>query len=85
MQWGRQMNTRRDGFLDERRLYTADGVNAAVGLSTKALDEGRRAGMLHPVEMGNRLWYSGEELIAWIQSSGKRTNKQRIEHGGIYA
>lgn len=79
------MNTRRDGFLDERRLYTVDGVNAAVGLSVKALDEGRRAGALHPVEMGNRLWYSGEELIAWIQQYGKRTSKERIENGGIYA
>lgn len=79
------MNTRRDGFLDERRLYTADGVNAAVGLSTKALDEGRQAGFLHPVSLGNRLWYSGEELISWIQQSGKRTTKERIENGGIYA
>ena len=66
------MNTRRDGYIDERRLYTADGINAAVGLSVKALEEGRQAGMLRPVLLANRLWYSGDELIAWIQTTGKR-------------
>lgn len=77
------MNTRRDGFLDERRLYTADGVNAAVGLSVKALEEGRQSGMLRPVLLANRLWYSGEELIAWIQAAGKRKDTQDKE--AIYA
>lgn len=65
------MNTRRDGYIDERRMYTADGINAAVGLSVKALDEGRQGGWLHPVSLGNRLWYSGEELIRWIQAAGR--------------
>lgn len=77
------MNTRRDGYIDERRLYTADGVNAAVGLSIKALDEGRQAGWLHPVLHANRLWYSGEELIRWIQEAGRRKDTQPKE--GIYA
>jgi hypothetical protein len=77
------MNTRRDGYLDERRLYTADGVNAAVGLSTKALDEGRQAGWLHPVLHQNRLWYSGDELIAWIQQAGKK--KEARSNEGVYA
>ena len=77
------MNTRRDGYLDQRRLYTADGVNAAVGLSVKALDEGRQAGWLHPVLHQNRLWYSGEELIAWIQAAGKR--KSTSESDAVYA
>lgn len=62
---------RREGYIDERRLYTADGINAAVGLSVKALDEGRQGGWLRPVSLGNRLWYSGEELIRWIQACGK--------------
>ena len=79
------MNTRRDGFLDERRLYTADGINAAVGLSVKALDEGRQAGLLHPVSLGNRLWYSGEELIRWIQASGKRPAKDKAGKVDVYA
>jgi hypothetical protein len=77
------VNTRRDGYIDERRLYTADGVNAAVGLSVKALDEGRQAGMLRPVLLANRLWYSGEELIAWIQATGKR--KDTNDKEAIYA
>ena len=62
---------RRDGYIDAARLYTADGINAAVGLSVKALDEGRQGGWLHPVSLGNRLWYSGEELIKWIQAAGR--------------
>ncbi len=74
------MNTRRDGYIDERRLYTADGINAAVGLSVKALEEGRQAGMLRPVLLANRLWYSGEELIAWIQAAGRTAAvRQRME------
>lgn len=74
------MNTRRDGYIDERRLYTADGINAAVGLSVKALEEGRQAGMLRPVLLANRLWYSGEELIAWIQAAGRTAaTRQRME------
>jgi hypothetical protein len=79
------MNARREGYLDERRLYTVDGVNAAVGLSVKALDEGRQAGMLHPVEMQNRLWYSGEELIRWILECGKRPAKDRARKVDVYA
>jgi len=74
------VNTRRDGYIDERRLYTADGINAAVGLSVKALEEGRQAGMLRPVLLANRLWYSGEELIAWIQAAGRTVaTRQRME------
>ena len=69
------MNTRRDGYIDERRLYTADGINAAVGLSVKALDEGRQGGWLRPVSLGNRLWYSGEELVRWIQQAGRPAAK----------
>ncbi len=74
------MNARRDGYIDERRLYTADGINAAVGLSVKALEEGRQAGMLRPVLLANRLWYSGDELIAWIQAAGRAAAvRQRME------
>ena len=74
------MNTRRDGYIDERRLYTADGINAAVGLSVKALEEGRQAGMLRLVLLANRLWYSGDELIAWIQTAGRAAAvRQRME------
>ena len=78
------MNTRRDGYIDERRLYTADGINAAVGLSVKALEEGRQAGMLRPVLLANRLWYSGEELICWIQTAGKRKDTT-ADKEAIYA
>jgi hypothetical protein len=74
------VNTRRDGYIDERRLYTADGINAAVGLSVKALEEGRQAGMLRPVLLANRLWSSGDELIAWIQTAGRAAAvRQRME------
>ena len=71
------MNTRRDGYIDAARLYTADGINAAVGLSVKALDEGRQGGWLNPVSLGNRLWYSGEELIKWIQAAGRPAAKRQ--------
>jgi len=70
---------RRDGYIDARRLYTADGVNQATGLSTIALDKGRQAGALHPIYLANRYWYDGSELIAWIKQLGQPAKQLKRE------
>jgi hypothetical protein len=70
---------RRDGYIDARRLYTAEGVNRATGLSRLQLDEGRQVGVLKPKKLGNRYWYRGSELIAWIMKCGKTVKQKELQ------
>lgn len=65
----------REGYIDPARLYTHHGINQATGMSTKALDEGRLAGFIQPIEHSGRLWYLGADLIKWIEITGKRKAK----------
>lgn len=65
----------REGYIAPERLYTHHGINQATGLSTKALDEGRQAGLIQPIEKFGRLWYLGADLIKWIEITGKRKAK----------
>lgn len=74
-----QSQIRRDGYIDARRLYTAEGVNQATGLSHIQLDEGRQAGVLNPINLGNRYWYDGSELIAWIKQCGQPARQRKRE------
>ena len=67
---------RRDGYIDPERLYTTEGVHQAVGLSVKALDEGRQAGALRPHNSQNRYWYEGKQIIAWLKMCSK-PNRRR--------
>ncbi len=62
---------KRDGYIDARRLYTADGVNQATGLSTIALEKGRQAGALHPIYLANRL---AQKISNTIPKMGKGSN-----------
>lgn len=42
-----------------------------VGLGGTALRQARQSGMVTPIEVGCRMYYRGEELIAWIDSHAK--------------
>lgn len=53
-------------------LYTTEGCMTEGGLGSSSLDEARQSGMVRPVEHGRRLYYLGEELIAWLKSKRAR-------------
>lgn len=59
------------GVLAPERLYTSEGALRYGGLGTNSLRAARLSGVVKPLERGNRVYYRGSELIAWITGDSK--------------
>lgn len=57
-----------EGILRPDSIYTVEGVLRAAGIGRETLSEARRSGIVKPIEIGKRVYYRGEQLIAWIES-----------------
>lgn len=60
-----------DGYINPECLYTSEGCMTQFGLGRESLDEARQSGIVKPIEHGRRLYWLGEELIAWLKSKRK--------------
>lgn len=63
--------TRCLGCLAPERLYTPEGAMRHAGLGRESLLQARKSGMVVPIELGRRVYYSGDQLIRWIKSHSK--------------
>jgi hypothetical protein len=60
--------TRCMGRIDAASLYTTEGCLRYAGLGRETLLQARKSGLVKPIELGRRMYYCGDELIAWIKS-----------------
>lgn len=65
-------NSRCLGILAPERLYTKEGCMKAAGIGRKTLLEAKRSGMVKAIAAGERVYFRGSELIAWIESHENR-------------
>lgn len=61
------------GVLAPDRLYTKEGVMRAAGIGSESLLAAKQSGMVTAIRCGVRVYFSGEELIAWIKSHRKES------------
>jgi len=60
--------TRCLGVLSPNNLYTKEGVMRAAGIGRKTLMEAKASGIVKAIPAGERVYFRGSELIAWIES-----------------
>jgi len=68
MHVARWKKTKCHGVLAPDRLYTKEGVLRACGLGDEALLAAKQSGIVTAIRCGVRVYFSGDELIAWIKS-----------------
>lgn len=56
------------GRVDATSIYTTEGCIRCIGLGRELLLQARKSGLVEPIEIGRRMYYCGDELIAWIKS-----------------
>lgn len=59
------------GRIDPGAVYTTEGCMRYGGIGRESLFQARKSGMVKPIEVGKRVYYGGDELIAWIRSHSK--------------
>lgn len=64
------------GRLNPTELYTTEGCMRFAGLGEVSLFAARQSGMVKPVYHGNRAYYLGAQLIAWLIKTGKETSEK---------
>lgn len=67
--------TRCLGRIEATAVYTTEGCLRYAGLGRESLAEARQSGVVEPFEVGKRVYYAGDELIAWIKSHARRLRK----------
>jgi hypothetical protein len=60
--------TKCHGVRAPERLYTKEGCMKAAGIGRKTLLEAKRSGIVKAIPAGERVYFRGSELIAWIES-----------------
>jgi hypothetical protein len=63
-----QQRTRCRGYIDPCGMYTTEGCMRYAGIGRMSLIEARASGIVKPIPVGNRIYYRGSDLIAWIES-----------------
>lgn len=70
------------GRIAPGELYTREGCMRFAGLGHQSLIAAVKSGIVKPVGGvpggGGRLYYKGEELIAWIASRVQNSNEQIV-------
>jgi hypothetical protein len=56
------------GRIEPYAVYTTEGCLRYAGLGRESLLLARKSGLVTPIEVGKRVYYGGDELIAWIKS-----------------
>lgn len=56
------------GRIDATAIYTPEGCMRYAGLGRESLLQARKSGIVEPIPHGRRVYYAGDELIAWIKS-----------------
>lgn len=60
------------GRIDATAVYTTEGCMRYAGLGRESLSQARKSGLVEPIEHGRRVYYGGDQLIAWIKSLRKQ-------------
>ena len=68
--------------IDPEALYDDGALRQALGLTPAALAEARRAGTLRYTRQGQRTFYKGEWILAWLESAATPVLTRRPEGGG---
>jgi len=66
--FARRQKLKVQGIIAPERLYTREGVLRAAGIGDESLLEAKKSGMVKAIRCGTRVYFSGDELIAWIKS-----------------
>lgn len=56
------------GRIDPGAMYTTEGCMRFGGIGRDSLIDARATGIVHPIPVGKRVYYRGDELIEWIKS-----------------
>ena len=64
------------GVLAPERLYTKEGVMRAAGIGSGSLFKAKQSGIVTAIPCGVRVYFSGDELIAWIKSHAGKEARQ---------
>jgi hypothetical protein len=59
------------GVIAPERIYTKEGVMRFAGMGRKTLLEAKKSGIVKAIPAGERVYFKGSELIAWIESQSK--------------
>jgi hypothetical protein len=60
-------------------LYDCSALRFAIGVSPTALAAARRSGSLRFTRQGNRIFYRGTWILAWLESESSPTPRAKAK------